>query len=34
MVATGIGLGLLVYQKITQVLWGASYSELYCGHPD
>jgi phosphatidylinositol glycan class H protein len=28
MVATGVGLGLLVYQKVTQVLWGASYSRM------
>jgi phosphatidylinositol glycan class H protein len=28
MVATGVGLGLLVYQKVTQVLWGASYSGM------
>jgi phosphatidylinositol glycan class H protein len=28
MIATGIGLGLLVYRKVTQVLWGANYSEM------
>lgn len=28
MVTTGIGLGLLVYRKVTQVLWGAKYSEM------
>ena len=28
MVTTGIGLGLLVYRKVTQVLWGANYSEM------
>ena len=27
MIATGIGLGLLIYRKVTQVLWGASHSE-------
>jgi phosphatidylinositol N-acetylglucosaminyltransferase subunit H len=26
-VATGIGLGLLIYRKVTQVLWGANRSE-------
>ena len=28
MAATGIGLSLLVYRKVTQVLWGASYSKM------